>query len=156
MKNKYSIVLGLMVGVSLLQGCSHNVAKVLDEKLAQEQEVPNQAALRVESGQAIEKTPGLTTEQRTKLISLREKLRAEMSKLQEESLKLRGILIKDVISPTYDDAEVTLIKQRLESVEKQRLAAIFQTIDKANDILGRPTADHARIMHDLFTAGRAF
>ncbi len=69
---------------------------------------------------------------------------------------MRGILVQDVISSKYDDSEVSLIKARLESVEKQKLAAIFRTIDKANEVLGRPSADHARIMHDLFTAGRAF
>lgn len=156
MRNTRFIAFGLVAGISLLQGCAHTAEKVLDDKLANEKDLANRAALRAESRQAIETTPGLSADQRGKLDSIRQMLSHELDKLREESWKLRGILVKDMISPAYDEDEVALIKERLRTVEKQKLSAIFKSLDKVNEIMGRPTFDHARIMHDLFDMGRAF
>ena len=150
MKNTRSIFFGLLAGLSLLQGCASTTQKKLDEKLSMEKEVPTQAELSKEAGQLIEKAPGLSAEQRAKLASVRDKLQREITAMRDESLKLRSILLKDVISANYDQDEVNLIKQRLESVEKKRLSTIFDSIREANAILGHQAPEHERIIRDLF------
>src|SRR5579862_3939202 len=134
-RNRFAIVF-VCSTAALAAGCAHgDLDHRIDEKLAKEPEA-NRAALQKETAQVIKTAPGLTDEQRAKLEALRKSMRAEADQLRAQSLKLRAVLIADVISPNFDEDEVELIKRRMKALEDQRLSAIFGAVDQANTILG--------------------
>ena len=143
-------ILGLFGIVFLFQHCAHTeVEKQLDRKVAAETQVRTTQALEKETGLLVENAPGLTPVQRQKLLNLRDGTRTQMDRLQEDSLKLRAILIKDILSPQYNENEVDLVKNRIRSVEKKRLSLIINKIEKANEILGREAESHSPVVRNM-------
>ncbi|MDR3608576.1 MAG: hypothetical protein P4M08_14530 [Oligoflexia bacterium] len=156
MKNK-KLVLLVAIGSALgiqLQGCATSALdKKVDAEVAQE-DVKTHAELRTESGQLIESTPGLTADQRVKLVALRDATRADLDSLYSQSLKLRAVLIKDLITTNYNEDEVELIKKRIKDNENKRLTVTFNAVEQANKILGRDAQSHRKLVED-FWGGRA-
>ena|ERR1700722_1988711 len=122
--------------------------KKLDEKLSQETTVTNQTQLHSEAGDLIQKSKGLSAEQKTQLMTLRDSVRKEMAKVQNDSVKLRAVLIKDVMAQNYNPDEVADIKDRMRKTEEKRLALTFNAVDRANDIIGRSPIDDRDMFFD--------
>lgn len=131
-------VLFCVCGIMALSSCAHqkSAEKELDQKLAQENTVTTHE-LRKEGAKAIETAPNLTAEQKRKLMDLRAQVARENDRLVKESVKLRSLLVQDMMAEKYDVAEVDLIKRRLRKNENQRLSLAFDSIEQANQILGR-------------------
>jgi hypothetical protein len=147
--NRLSLLIPALALVTL-QACSHAPQRQLDEKLSAEQPVKNTAELSTEAGAVIQASTTITADQKAMLLSLCDTTRARLAELRTESLKLRAVLIRDVVAAKYDAKEVTLIKKRIKNVEDQRLTVTFDAVDAANRILGREVADRTRLMEDLF------
>lgn len=134
-----------------LQGCAQTaVQKRVDTEVAQENTVNTRSELRAEADQTIKTAPGLTDEQRTRLLALRTATSAQSDELRLQSLKLRSVLIKDLITTNYDQDEVALIKKRMRDVEDQRLSLVFKAVEDANVILGHDYANRENIMDVYF------
>ncbi|MGZ6359223.1 MAG: hypothetical protein ACXWP1_08725, partial [Bdellovibrionota bacterium] len=69
--------------------------------------------------------------------------------ISSQSLKLRSVLVEEILSPNYSLDEVGMIKGRLKKLEDKRLSLMFDGIDQANTILGRKAQQHARVMREL-------
>src|SRR5690242_6598167 len=114
MKRGYRGFTGVLVltgSLIALQGCAHSSAeRRLDDKLSHEMALESRQQLGSETETLIETAPGLTDSQRQRLLSLRESLRAQSGRMREESLKLRLVLAKALVSQDYDAGEVELIK----------------------------------------------
>jgi len=146
---KYQVgVVCLVLGLAL-QGCATATNRNLDSKLNQEASVQNRKEFQSEANRTIETAKGLTLEQRQSLESLKATMWTKREALGEQSLKLRAILVKDLISSNYDMDEVNLIKARLSDLEDQRLTLIFDAVSKANEIMGRKSADNGPVFRDL-------
>jgi len=123
----------------LLQGCTTAQLNTdLDAKLAAEKPLTGGNGLQQESQKLIE-SEKLSPEKRAELKALSEKTHNEHQALLQESLKLRSVLIKDVLNDKYDDDEVLLIKARMKELEQKKLDLIFRTVAQANKILGHET-----------------
>lgn len=146
---KYNLGIPCLFVALALQGCATSVKHNLDQKLGQEQAVTTRTELRAEAGKTIEQAPGLTPEQRQALESLKSTAGAQMDQYSQQALKLRAILVKDLLSTKYDMDEVNLIKARLSDLEDRRLNVIFDAITKANTILGRQAALNQPIFRDF-------
>lgn len=146
---KYNLGIPCLFVALALQGCASSPAHKLDEKLGQEQAVTTRTELRAEASQAIENAQGLTPEQRQALTSLKSTAGAQIDQCSQQALKLRAILVKDLISTHYDMDEVNLIKARLSDLEDRRLTVIFDAIAKANTIMGRQAALNQPIFRDF-------
>jgi len=135
----------------LALGCAHgDLQKKLDDKLSKEDVVKNQADLRFEINQLIEKAPDLTDDQRTRLRDLSRETSSQVDDIWSQSLKLRSVLIKDLINSNYDEDEAELIKSRLKDLEGKRLNTIFGAVNKANSILGRQANQNQPLVRGLF------
>ena len=122
-----------------IAGCAQKaVENNLSAKMAEEPNVSGALELQLDAGFLIEKS-NLTSEQKKKLRTLQASTVKQQAQLREESLKLRSILIKDTLSSNYNKSEVLMIQNRIEKVEHRRVALTFETLDKANGILGRET-----------------
>ena len=142
--------MSIVVGAVALQGCAHSAQeKRLDSKVSQETEVNSRADLQTETTDLIDSAATLSADQKGKLRELRDSTRARLDDLSSNSLKLRAVLIKDLISPQYDEREVELIKSKIKKLENERINTIFGSVEQANKILGRQAMVNQGIMHNL-------
>ena len=148
MKIQYGAL--LISTVLLLQGCGHGaLEKRLDAKIEAESQIKTRADVTREARDSILGVPGLSQNQRSALLELREATRAQMDSFTVQSLRLRSVLVKDLISTAYDENEVQLIKNRIRDLEDKRVSAIFDGVDEANRILGRKNWKNWRAMEDF-------
>jgi hypothetical protein len=137
-------------GLLLLQGCAHGaLEKKIDEKISLETPINSRADLNIEAGSLIQNAPGLTDDQRSRLSVLRVQTSSALAQLTEQSLRLRDLLIHDVVSQSYDPDEVQAIKSRLKGIEEKRLSLMFDSVDQANVILGREAVQHPQILNSM-------
>jgi hypothetical protein len=139
----------LISSIPILQGCAHSaLEKHVDQEVTQESAVKNNADLRAEADQLIETAPGLSADQRARLSALRNTTRAQTDEMWAQSLKLRSVLIKDLITTNYNEDEVELIKQRIRNLEDKRLSLMFSAVERANTILGRQAMANPRLIDE--------
>lgn len=136
----------------LLQGCAQDtIERRIDRKLSEETNVKSRSDLSDEASNLIKNMPGLSIDQRARLSDLRTDTNALIAELTNQSLKLRGLLIRDVVSDNYDAEEVLAVKARLRALEEKRLTVMFETIDQANEILGRQMLHNRDIIDQEIT-----
>lgn len=153
MKKTWAVL--LTGGMMALQGCaSAALDKRVDEKLAGETAIQNRTELSADATRRIDSASGLSAEQRAQLTELRKSTSAEIAALGSQSLKLRALLVRDLITTNYDEDEVALIKQRIKTVEDKRVSLIFDAVEKANSILGRQAKSNADLMGEFFEEPR--
>ena len=148
MKSKYALVGLMFLG---LVGCAEKaINQNIDQKLKQENSVKSNADLTAEANQLLNGLPGLTDDQKTKLTALRVSLHNRSAQYRDESLRLRSLLLKDVLSPNDLNPEISLIKKRLRALENKRLNLIFESIDQTDAILGRNSPHREKVMKAFF------
>lgn len=141
--------------LAFLTACSSaELNRSLDEKVARESAIHSQADLDAKATRLMANAPGLTESQRERLAKLKSDLRVRLKQLGGESLKLRSLLVEDILGPPDKAAEIEAVKARLRGNAKARIEAIFASIDEANDVVGRSTLMHEAMdlqMMDDFT-----
>lgn len=153
MMNKSLFLSSLMLGVFLFTGCvSKKTNETLNEKVA-ESKVNTKTELQDDVKTAVENAKNLTPAQKQQLFELHNQTQAKMASYQQECLRLKSVLIKDVISPDYNGKEVNLIQSRLRKIENRRLNTMFETIAKANKIMGREAMHNEAILQSMYSNG---
>ncbi len=139
-----------LVPALLLSACS-NVAleKDIDRRVSQETEVKTRADLTSETSTILEKSKDIKEEQKVKLSELRNSTRRQIDENWQQSLRLRSVLIKELVSKDYNDTAVDLIKKRLKDLDSKRLFITFDAVDQANKILGRQARMNDDVMYDF-------
>ena len=130
----------LVAGLFLFQGCAHDQGeKKLDAKLAANPvETPRE--LHAQATQEIDSAPSLKPEQKAKLLAIRDSVRDEMKKNRVESLRLRSVLIRDLVEKKdtqKNRKEIELVKQKIRDLGEKNLSAFFQAVREANETMGR-------------------
>ena len=133
-------------------GCSgKSLDTQLTENLATTPSVQNSAELASRTNDLIDQSQ-ISESQKIKLKKLGESTSQQLHLSYENSLKLRSLLIKEVLSKKYSRDEVHLLQRKIKKNEDKRLALMFDTIDKVNGILGREThSEEAQRMIDQMT-----
>lgn len=145
-----------LLGLFVAAGCTSKVTQQnLNEKVSAESKVNTPSELHAEVKDAIQEANNLSPEQKLQLTVLRDQTRAKMESYHRESLQLESILAKDVVSPQYNISEVKLIKKRMRKLESQRLNLIFDSVDKANLIMGRRALNNEEVLHTIYRNGGA-
>ena len=147
--------LGLMLALttsfaSTLVGCAEKaINRDIDEKIRVEPKIKNVTQLRDEITHLFSNLPNLTQEQKQRLTELKETTYSKMNNLQEVSLKLRAILIKDVLSNEDLTDEIQMIKDRMRDIDHRKLELTFSSIEHADHILGKRGPHRAEVMKEL-------
>jgi hypothetical protein len=150
MKKNNAIALVFLTVFAAAIGCAHKAQeKTLDDKLATEKAIQTPDDLRSQSAKLIRNSPNLTEDERVQLDSLRTETSQELKALEQESLKLRSVLMKDIVSTTYNVTEINLLKGNIKKIENKRISITFAAIDKANRILGRNAELNPEFMDEL-------
>ena len=140
--------------LTIAAACANAPSKKLDEKVSEEKNVQQSADLDKEAGNIFKTAPGLTATQRAQLEQIRTDLVAKRDDLHKESLQLRSVLVKDIVSSTEHVEEIKIIKNRLREIEDKRLDVLFDSIDKMNHVLGKYAAEHQKEMEDTLREDR--
>jgi hypothetical protein len=144
----------VILALSLVSACANAPSKKLDEKISQEGSVQQNADLDKEADTLFKNAPGLNDVQRAQLAKIRISLQARRADLHKESLQLRSVLVKDIVSGTEHVEEIKLIKNRLREIESKRLDILFDSIDQADHVLGKYAAEHQKEMEDTLREDR--
>ena len=152
-----NLILIVTAGLAFV-GCAHTSAdRQLDQKVAAESGIKTTADLKQEANRELSAAQGLTQQQKDELLKLRDAIQATDRETWEQTLQLRAVLIKDMLSPKYSQAEVNRIQGRMRKLENRRLSMQFEAIDKANKILGHERRMDAKDLNDLlFVEPRQF
>ena len=121
----------------------------LDEKLKLEKNINTIFDFRVESRRKIEGVKGLTDKMRAELIELTTDTYFKIRELDTQSLRLRSVLISDLVND-YDRTEIALIRKRLQNLAERRVAVIIESVESAHKILGPTANEHKEILDDFF------
>lgn len=130
-------------------GCASSGSRELDQKISQEPPVESRRQVQTEADQKIATDSQLTPDQKARLSALRTSVSAQLDDVSRQSLKLRSVLIEEILSPNYSLEEVSLIKSRLKKLEDKRLSLMFDGVDEANKILGRHAPQNRRMIREL-------
>lgn len=149
MKMKMRWMTGLLVAVTTLQGCATAANKKLDQELAGETAIHERKDVQKEASQLIQSTPGLSGDQRAQLTALKTATQGQLDAFVKESLKLRSVLVKDLVSSNFDADEIDLIKSRMKNLEAKKIGVIFEAVAKANTILGNHTEVNPEVFLEL-------
>ena len=121
----------------LATACASNRNPELEEKVIQEATISTPTDLTSEITQELDSDSEISPEQRESLKALHAAHNVRLSNLSREMLELRGVLVKDLLSTSYNEEEVNTIKARIRKNADARVSAMFESVDKANAILGR-------------------
>jgi hypothetical protein len=143
------LFLSLLV-VTFFSACAtKKIDQKVDSALAQTPPVSGPAQLQKDATNTIASTPGISDDQRAKLVTIQKATETKLGDLREQSLKMRELLIQEVVrTENYNDNEVNRIKSRLKKVESKRLDTLFKALDQANDVLGHQT-QRTQVMNSM-------
>jgi hypothetical protein len=150
---KMKIVLVTLLVLPLV-GCASNASKNVDDKIWQENGVGSRKDLQEESFRLIHDEPGLSPGQRDRLALLSSTMTQKLDVINLESVRLRSVLMKEVLAPDYKPNEVEVIKTRISGLEARRISTMFNGIEEANSILGRTPVENRRVLRAFITDGR--
>lgn len=91
----------------------------------------------------------LDKDQKKELLVLVDDIRVKNQALQEETLKLRLVLIKELISSKVSQEQVRIIKKDILKSEEKRLKNTFSAIDKIAKIVAKDPESEAFVTHML-------
>lgn len=142
-----ALILPLFIMFSTIQGCAHKrMEKEIDTKLQQEPQITSQESLQKEAYEAVEQDPNLTQDQKIKLLELQNNTRVKMAELKEKNIKLRSLLLKDLLAPEDTSDEVALLKRRIKKNQSEKISTLFSAIDQTNKILGKDTKIRGKML----------
>jgi len=142
-------------GFLIIQGCANQpLERIVEEKTNEESSINTRADLRREAKDAIENATNLSTVQKTKLLALSETTQAKVDALSEEFLKLRSVLIKDLISTDYNENEVEAIKDKMTNISDKRLESFYTAANEAKVIMGNQASLNSEVIHPFIGAHR--
>ena len=135
----------------LAPGCaSTNTERRIDSKLEAEPAVSDSNSLGGEFKTMIDQSQKLTLVQKNQLLALQTDTRTQLNQLKNQSLKLRSILIKDVMQAGYNPDEIEIVKERLKKTEDRRLTVIFNAVDHAETIIGNELPENEGLLRSFY------
>jgi hypothetical protein len=133
----------------VLVGCSTSTDRNLDLKMQNTANPKNRIDLQSESSNLLASNKTLSKEQIQRLTKIRNNLTARTDQLNLTSFQLRSILMNDLLSSDNRKEEVDSIKERLRKISSDRLTAMFDAVDQANEVLGKEASANTHIIHEF-------
>ena len=134
---KLTVAIAVLGFACAMSGCAQKVEKEVDRKVASETSIHTQDDLNAESTRALESAKGITEEQRAQLIALRDETRRATAEQNQESLRLRAVLVKELLAQNYDSDEITVIRNKIQKTDQKKTDLLMSAIRQSNAILGR-------------------
>lgn len=127
----------LLVVVLFFVSCSHKKHKQEIQQKVDQSQVKSPAALGVTIDEAIDKSPNITAEEKTKLHEIIAANKQKAEALTEESFKLRGVLVQELLSGKVDKKKIRILKKNIKKVEDAKLKNTFETVEKITNVVSK-------------------
>ncbi len=143
-------ILLTMLLLALTACASKEANRSVDDKLA---ETPN--FHNGDSSQAmikdIQNSQEISPTQKSQLLSLHEKLESEAAQYRTQLLKLKVVLLETMLNPKASDKEIQTIRNRLVSLDRERMNKMLAGMEQVQHILGRRTFEDNRVYRAFVT-----
>ena len=140
----------VVLAILLLTGCASKMDKKIDSMLAKEPDNLTTRTLASEAVTAEEEISDLSKEQKALIDDLKVNTGKQIGALKQVSIKLRSLLIKNVLSTDTDLSEQQALMNRIRSTENKRMSVMFDAVGKANNILGHNALQHRLLVERMF------
>ncbi len=156
-----SLFVALAISALTLSACSTTTKseeQILTKKIQAQPvaDTPEQIADR--AAEAFSSAPGLTEEQRQKLMAIYSHTYAESMSIRKEIGQSKSLLFKTISTADYKSSEVKSMKKRITELDQKRLALMFKALEDVQTVVGRGSDKENiyRHLHNFETShGRA-
>jgi len=121
-------------------GCTTPPQKTVDQKLQKEPAIAPGESIASRGAQILIHAPGLSEEQKRKLIEIHTSTFMRSAEIREEIGKSKSLLFKMVASPDTKKAEVEALKKRIVKLDRDRLDLMFKALDDTLAVTGKGPA----------------
>lgn len=135
MNSRKILLLILALSLASIFGCSSQSENVLDQKIAALQVSGTQ--LDDEFSKDLAASTTLSDEQKSKMKSLRKNTLKQITEFNDAILKLKIVLIRDLLSSNFEQEEIDLIKSKVQNIEEKKMAVFLGAIKAANELMGK-------------------
>lgn len=146
MKKNLSLLITVLAAL-MVSSCSSN--KVAEQKIEKEiKEVPASQAKAI--GATIKEkiaASALTAEQKEKLMALEEKARAEHAVITDEIERAKVVMIETVLAPKMSQREFSILKNKITTLDKKRLANGFKNATEVRKIIAPTASSEDRMIY---------
>jgi len=122
----------------LLVGCAQKTEKEIERKLAVQSQVNNIQEFSNESDKIINEADSISDAQRAQLIVLRRETLTKIDQKDQEEMRLRLVLLKEILKADYKQREVNLMQQKIRKLNKEKFKILTAAMKDSNRILGKP------------------
>lgn len=128
----------ILVAVVLLSvSCSTKKHKAEIKQQVEQSQVKDSATLAVTIDDAIANSKTISAEEKQKLQDLLAANKQKAMALTEESYKMRGVLIEELLSGKMSQKKVKIIKKNIKRIEGEKLKNTFDTVDQITKIVSK-------------------
>lgn len=130
-----------LLALLLVTGCTHKTEKEIERKLAEQSHVQSIDDFTTASDKTINEAEGISDAQRAKLVVLRHETLAKMDEQDREEIRLRLVLLKEILDTNEDRLEINLLKQKIRRVNAKKYAVLMSAMRESYAIIGKPYVD---------------
>lgn len=120
-----------------LTGCASKKHEQALTVQAKESNVNDGKALGQTITDLIQSSESLTAEQKKELETIMMANKQTADTLNEQSFQFRSVLIKSLLSGSYNRKEVGILKKKIKKIEDQKLKNTFDTVEKITNIVAK-------------------
>lgn len=122
-------------------GCVHRAEKEIERKVAVQSPVSNVQEFSDESDKIINEADNISDAQRAKLVVLRRETLYKIEQKDQEEMRLRLVLLKEILKNDDKQIEVNLMKQKIKKLNKEKYNILMSAMKESNRILGKSYDD---------------
>lgn len=153
MKKNLSLLITVLAAL-IVSSCSSN--KVAEQKVENEiKEVPASQTKAI--GDTVKEkiaASALTAEQKEKLMALEEKAHKEHAAITDEIERTKIVMIETILAPKMSQREFSILKNKLTSLDKKRLANGFKTAAEVRKIIAPEASSEDRQIYKAVIENR--
>ncbi|MCM2282490.1 MAG: hypothetical protein NDI61_11670, partial [Bdellovibrionaceae bacterium] len=130
----------LILTATLTGACSsaqHREEKRLDAQVKAEPSAEGPGAIASRGAQMFVQAPGLTEEQKRRLLEIHTRVYTQNAEIRTEIGKAKSLLFRTLVSNTDEPNTIAGLKKKIASLDQRRLNLMFQALDEVQQVVGR-------------------
>lgn len=128
----------LFVLTALVSACAiHPKTPTLDDRMKAERPLLTPGQIADAAEERLSRIPGLTSEQRLRIGSVQSRVMLEARRLRGELGQAKSLLFDLLATNESTDQEIEWTKNKIMSLDHERLALMFRALDEVRGILGK-------------------
>ncbi|HEY8271978.1 MAG TPA: hypothetical protein VIG33_13895 [Pseudobdellovibrionaceae bacterium] len=136
-KKFFALMTSSLLTAFLLGACSSEPKKTeLERQVKAQPEANSPEQIAQRAAEAFSGAPGLSAEQKQKLMAIYAKTYAEAMSIRAEIGQSKSLLFKLIASTNYKSTDVNQLKKKITALDQKRLAVMFQALEDVQKVVG--------------------